>query len=76
MRENLTDKIKSRVELAAKLLKHENGTPQSPDVPLCDKCAMLMVRMVGIEPTLLAEPDSKSGASASSATPAIPKEFS
>ena len=37
---------------------------------------MLMVRMVGIEPTLLEEPDSKSGASANSATPATTDSFS
>gem|GEM_PF-3343114 len=33
-----------------------------------------MVRVVGLEPTLLAEPDFESGASTNSTTPAKPKD--
>lgn len=37
---------------------------------LTEACCWLMVRVVGVEPTLLAEPDFESGASTNSTTPA------
>ena len=41
-----------------------------PTTPTLAGCQGQLVRVVGIEPTLLAEPDFESGASTSSTTPA------
>ena len=48
-----------------------SGAKSNPRFGLAgDKAQIKMVRVVGVEPTLLAEPDFESGASTNSTTPA------
>ncbi|MDB5483571.1 MAG: hypothetical protein JWO83_4624 [Caulobacteraceae bacterium] len=71
-------KILDDDEVRASAGLNDNGTPQPATWVVNPPCgappkfegALLVVRAVGVEPTLLSEPDFESGASANSATPA------